>query len=69
MDCTVNDNLYNKFLKWKLKCENTLKCELAMLAEMRKCNKVIAWSGDFGVDQYVFWCMPLEEWCLDVTWT
>ena len=30
MDWTVNDNLYNRFLKWKLKCENILECELAM---------------------------------------
>ena len=30
MDWTVNDGLYNRFLKWKLKCENILECELAM---------------------------------------
>ena len=53
MDWTVNDNLHNRFLKWKLKCENILECELAMLAETRKCKKVIAWSGDLGIDQYV----------------
>ena len=29
MDWTVNDNLYNRFLKWKLKYENILECELA----------------------------------------
>ena len=53
MDWHVNDNLYNRLLKWKLKCENILECELAKLAETRKCKKVIAWSGDFGIDQYV----------------
>ena len=53
MDWTVNDNLYNRFLKWKLKCENILECELAMLMEKRKCQNVIAWSGDFEIDQYV----------------
>ena len=26
MDYTVNDNQYNWFLKWKLKCENILEC-------------------------------------------
>ena len=31
MDWMVNDALYHKFLKWKLKCENTLECELAAL--------------------------------------
>ena len=36
MDWTVNDGLYNRFLKWKLKCENILECELAMLPEARK---------------------------------
>ena len=28
MDWTVNDNLYNRFLNWKLKHENILECEL-----------------------------------------
>ena len=31
MDWNVNDSLYHRFLKWKLKCENILDCELAML--------------------------------------
>ena len=66
MECTVNDNLYNRFLKWKLKCENILECELAMPVETRKCKKVIFQSGDFGIDQYVSWCLPPEELCLDV---
>ena len=61
MDWTVNDNLYNRFLKWKLKCENILECELAMLVETRKCKKGIAWSGDLEIDQYVSWCLPPEE--------
>ena len=65
MDWTVNDNLYNKFLKWKLKYENLLECELAMLAETRKCKKVIVWSGDCGIDQYVSWCLYPEKLCLD----
>ena len=53
MDWTVNDSLYYRFLKWKIKCENILECELAILSEARKCKKVVAWSGDFGIDQYV----------------
>ena len=36
MDWTVNDGLYSRFLKWKLKCENILECELAMLARGKK---------------------------------
>ena len=58
MDWTANDGLYHRFLKWKLKCEYILDCELAMLTESRKCKKVIAWSGVFSVDQYVSWCFP-----------
>ena len=69
MDWTVNNNLYNRFLKWKLKCKNILEYELAVLVETRKCKKVIAWSGDFGIDQYVSWCLPPEELCLDVIWS
>ena len=53
MDWTVNDMLYHRFLKWKLKCENILECALAALPECQKCKKVITWSSDFGMDQYV----------------
>ena len=31
MDWMVNDGLYNRFLKWHLKCESILECELVML--------------------------------------
>ena len=40
MDWTVNDGLYHRFLKWCLKCENILECELAMVPEKRQCKKV-----------------------------
>ena len=43
MDWTVNDSLYHRFLKWKIKCEHILDCELAILSEARKCKKVVAW--------------------------
>ena len=68
MDWTVNDNLYNRFLKWKLKCENSLECELAMLSETRKCKKIGAWSGDFGLDQYISWNLSYEDLSLEVIW-
>ena len=69
MDWAGNDGLYHRFLKWKLKCENILDCELAMLPESKKCKKVLALSGDFGMDQYVSWCLPTEELCLDTIWS
>ena len=43
MDWTVNDGLYNRFLKLQLKCENILDCKLVMLPEPRKCKKVLPW--------------------------
>ena len=66
MDWMVNDGLYNRFLKWKLKCKNILECELVMLPEARKCKKVVAWSGDFGLDQYISWNLSSEELTLEV---
>ena len=63
LDWTMNDHLYQRFLKWKIKCKNILACELAMLPEARKCKKVIAWSGDFGLDQYISLCLPQEDLC------
>ena len=68
MDWTVNDGLYHKFLKWHLKCENNLECELAMLPEKRQCKKVIAWSGDFGMEQYISWNLSTDELTLDTIW-
>ena len=56
MDWTVNDGLCNRFLKWKLKCENILKCELAMLPEARKCKKVIVNH------------LPNEDLSLEIVW-
>ena len=32
-----------------------------MLPEARKCKKVVAWSGDFGLDQYISWNLSSEE--------
>ena len=61
MEWTVNDGLYYRFLKWHLKCKNILKCELAALPEQQKCKKMIVWSGDIGMDQYVSWSLPTEE--------
>ena len=68
MDWTVNDGLYHRFLKWCLKCENILECELAMLPEKRQCKKVIAWSGDFAMDQYISWNLSTDELMLDTIW-
>ena len=33
MDWTVNDGLYHRFLKCRLKCKNILECKLAALPE------------------------------------
>ena len=68
MDWIVNDDLYHCFLKWHLKCENILECKLAALPEHQKCKKVIAWSGNCGMDQYVSWNLPSSELTLDIIW-
>ena len=68
MDWMVNDDLYHRFLKWGLKCENILECELAGLPERQQCKKVIAWSGDFGMDQYVSWGLPTNQLTLKIIW-
>ena len=59
----------HRFLKWCLKCETILDCELANLPTKQKCQKVIAWSGDFGMDLYVSWNIPKEDLTLDAIWT
>ena len=68
MDWTVNDDLYHHFLKWCLKCENILECKLAALPEHQKCKKVIAWSGNCRMDQYVSWNLLSSELTLHIIW-
>ena len=65
MDWMVNDVLYHRFLKWKLKCKNILECGLAALPKCQKCKKVITWSGNFGMDQYVSWGLSKDDMNLD----
>ena len=36
--------------------------------EKGQCKKVITWSGDFGMDQYVSWSLSSEELMLDIIW-
>ena len=62
---TVNDGLYPRFLKWCLKYENILECELAALPEQLKCKKDISWNRDFGIDQYVSCCLSSKELTID----
>ena len=68
MNWTVDDGLYHRFLKWQLKCKTILDCELANLPTKQKCQKIIAWSGDFGMDLYVSWNIPKDDLMLDAIW-
>ena len=68
MDWTVNAGLYHRFPKWHLKCKNILECKLAALPECQQCKKVIAWSGDCGMDQYVSWNLSSDELSLETIW-
>ena len=68
MNWTVDDGLYHRFLKWQLKCETILDCKLANLPTKQKCQKIIAWSGDFGMDLYVSWNIPKDALTLDAIW-
>ena len=39
-----------------------------MLSDAWKCKKVVAWSGDFGIDQVISWDLSPEETTLEVIW-
>ena len=39
-----------------------------MLAQKRKCKKIIVWNRDFGIDQYVSWKFTNYELTLDIIW-
>ena len=67
-DWILNDALYHRFLKWRFKCKDILECKLAALLECQKYKKVVAWRGDFGMDQYVSWSLPKGDLSLDIIW-
>ena len=68
MNWTVDHGLYHRCLNWCLKCKTILDCELANLPAKQKCQKVMAWLGDFGMDLYVSWSIAKDELTLDAIW-
>ena len=68
MDWTVNDGLYHRFLNWHIKCENILECKRVALPECQQCKKVIVWSRDCRMDQYVSWNLSSDELTLETIW-
>ena len=69
MDWTVDDALHSRFIRWRIKCENILDCQLAILQENAKCKQVKQWSGDAGLDVYISWNLPKEEITLQTIWS
>ena len=69
MDWTVDDTLHSRLIKWRIKCENILDCQLAILQENAKHKQVIQWWGDAGLDMYISWNLPKEEITLQTIWS
>ena len=69
MDWTVDDALHSRFIRWRIKCENILTGQIAILQENAKCKQVIQWSGDAGLDMYISWNLPKEEITLQTIWS
>ena len=69
MNWTIDDALHSRFIRWKIKCENILDCELDILQRSNKCKKVIQWSGDAGLDMHISWNLLTEEVTLQTMWS
>ena len=39
-----------------------------MLSEAQKCKKAVAWSGDFGINEFIFWDLSPKETCFEAIW-
>ena len=68
MDWTVNDALYHRFLKWKLKGENILECELTALPECQKCKKLSHGPVTLEWINNVSWGLSKDKMNLDTIW-
>ena len=69
MDWTLENALHSRFIRWKIKCENILDCELAILQESAKCKKWSKLSGDAGLGMYISWALPTTEVTLQTIWS
>ena len=56
------------FLNGTLNVKIFWNVKLAALPECQQCKKVIAWSRDCGMDQYVSWNLSSYELTLDTIW-
>ena len=68
MNCIVVDSLYARFQTWKIKCENILETELASLPDARKCQILLRWLDDQGLEIYQVWCLQSSEVSKDILW-
>ena len=69
MDWTMNDGLYIRFLKWRLKYENILEnVNLLCSQKQENARKIVAWSSDFSLGQYISWNLSSKDFTLDVIW-
>ena len=55
MDWTNDTGLDERYRKWKKWVEVLFKCPLSEVIETIKCNYVIYWSGDHGMDLVDKW--------------
>ena len=51
-----------------IKVWNNSWLQISKSPNKQKCQKIIAWSGNFGMDLYVSWNIPKEDLTLDVIW-
>ena len=62
MGCTIDflSGISNAKIYWNVR--------FAALPERQQCKKVIAWSRDFSMDQYVSWGLPTDQLTLEIIW-
>ena len=51
-----------------IKMQNNSGLWISKSPYQTKCQKVIAWSGNFGMDLYISWNIPKEDLTLDMIW-
>ena len=68
MDFSMNDGLYSRFQTWKIACSLILDSEYSEVAETRKVNTLLRWSGDFGIQKLRSWKKEPKDLNLQEVW-
>ena len=61
MDWSTDENLYSQFKMWKQRCELLFTGPMAKIDDEIKCEHLLYWSGERGIELFNSWDLSAYE--------